>query len=730
MSASVVSVLVPVPLDGPFDYRLAEGEPPVSGTFVAVPFGGRELIGVVWDDRPARSLPEHRLKPLGAVLDAPPMPPAMRALIAELARETLAPRGAVLKLALSVPAALEPWPVKLAYRRAGEPTPGRLNRSRAAVFAALPEERSLAAPALAKAAGVGTGVVQKMVRDGLLNAVPVLDRPNWPRPDPERRGVELTPEQRTAADELCGLVAAGAGVGLLDGVPGAGKTEVYFEAVAAALRAGRRVLVLLPEIALSAQWLARFERRFGTPPAVWHSALTSAQRRKTWRLVAEGAIDVVVGARSALFLPLQELGLIVVDEEHDASFKQDEAVHYHARDMALTRARLERCAVVLASATPSLESAVAAGIVRGGPRPLAGWRHVALPGRHGGAAMPEVRLVDLRRDRPPRGGFLSPPLREALARNLGEGAQSLLFLNRRGYAPLTLCRGCGHRLACPNCSAWMVLHRLRGRLQCHHCGYAVPAPDHCPSCGSVGLLTASGPGVERLAEELAGILPKARLAVMTSDTAGDTKAATALVEAMESHAVDILLGTQIIAKGHHFPDLTLVGVVDADLGLGGGDLRAAERTFQLLYQVAGRAGREDRPGRVLIQTHLPEHPVMQALAVGDKDRFMAVELEERRFGEMPPFGRLAALILAGGDPERVKDEARRLARAAPETAGAIVLGPAPAPLALLRGRYRERLLVKADPGLDLPAWLRAWLGGIKLPGAVQLQVDVDPISFL
>jgi primosomal protein N' (replication factor Y) len=344
--------------------------------------------------------------------------------------------------------------------------------------------------------------------------------------------------------------------------------------------------------------------------------------------------------------------------------------------------------------------------------------------------MPEVRLVDLRRDRPPRAGFLSPPLREALFRNLADGAQSLLFLNRRGYAPLTVCRACGHRLACPNCSAWLVSHRLRGRLQCHHCGYAMSAPEHCPSCGAVGLLTASGPGVERLAEELAEILPKARLAVMTSDTASDAKAATAIVDAMESHAVDILVGTQIVAKGHHFPDLTLVGVVDADLGLGGGDLRAAERTFQLLYQVGGRAGREDRPGRVLIQTHLPEHPVMQALAVGDKDRFLAIELEERRLGEMPPFGRLAALIVSGGDAERVKAEARRIARAAPICDDALVLGPAPAPLALLRGRYRERILVKAAPELDLPGWLRAWLKPLKLPGAVQLQVDIDPISFL
>ncbi|MGD9507588.1 MAG: primosomal protein N' [Geminicoccaceae bacterium] len=730
MFASIVPVLVPVPLDGPFDYRLDVGDPPPPGSYVIVPFAGRELIGVVWDERPERSFPTHRLKAIAAVLDAPPMPAALRALVSEVAGETLSPRGAVLKLALSVPAGLEPWPERLVYRRVEPRRDARMTRQRELVLAALPGGTALPGPVLAKAAGVGTGVVQTMARDGLLEAVATVDRPSWPRPDPERQGVVLTPAQASAAERLRALVRERAGVALLDGVPGAGKTEVYLEAVAEALRSGRRVLVLLPEIALSAQWLARFERRFGAAPAVWHSGLTGAQRRRTWRLIAEGAIDVVVGARSALFLPLGDLGLIVVDEEHDASFKQEETVHYHARDAALMRGALERCPVVLASATPSLETAVAAGFVRGGSEARPGWTHVALPARHGNARMPEIALVDLRRDRPVRGGFLAPPLREALFRNLEAGAQSLLFLNRRGYAPLTLCRACGHRLACPNCSAWLVAHRLRGRLQCHHCGYGMTVPEHCPSCGAVGLLTASGPGVERLAEELGEILPKARLAVMTSDTASDTASAMALVEAMERREVDILIGTQIIAKGHHFPDLTLVGVVDADLGLGGGDLRAAERTFQLLYQVAGRAGREDRPGRVLIQTHLPEHPVMQALAVGDKDRFLAVELEERRIGEMPPFGRLAALIVSGGEAERVKAEARRIAQAAPPSDQVLVLGPTPAPLALLRGRYRERLLVKAAPELDLPGWLRAWLRPLKIPGKIILQVDVDPVSFL
>ena len=726
-SARTVPVLVPVPVDAPFDYRVLEGETLRPGTIVLVPFAGRRLAGVVWDRGGGRPVAEARLKPIDHVYDTPPLPAAVRGLIEHVARETLAPLGSVVRLALSVPAALEPWPARLAFRRGtGEPR----TRARTAVLAAL-GDGAMTAAELARVAGVGTGVVTGMARADLLEPVELIDRQVPQAPDPEAPGLALSPAQDRAAAALVGRVESGGfAVDLLEGVPGSGKTEVYFEAVAAALRRGRRVLVLLPEIALSAQWLARFERRFGVAPAVWHSALTPAQRRRTWRLVAEGALPVVVGARSALFLPLADLGLVVVDEEHDASFKQGDGVSYHARDMALARARLEGCPIILATATPAVETAVAAGAVQGGPPATAGWCHRLLPARHGDAVMPVIDLVDLRRERPPRGGFLSPGLRLALAQGLARGEQSLLFLNRRGYAPLALCRACGHRLACPNCSAWLVVHRLRGRLLCHHCGFGMPTPGHCPSCGAVDSLVPSGPGVERLAEETQALLPDARLMVATSDTVGSASAAADLVTAMEEKAIDVLIGSQIVAKGHHFPALTLVGVVDADLGLGGGDLRAGERTFQLLYQVAGRAGRESLPGRVMIQTHLPEHPVMQALAAADKDRFLGVELMERREGGMPPCGRLAAILVQGRDAEQVKKEARRVALTAPDDPGVTLLGPAPAPLALLRGRYRERLLVKAAAEIDLPAWLRRWLGPIKLPSAVMLAVDVDPYSFL
>ena len=576
---------------------------------------------------------------------------------------------------------------------------------------------------LAHLAGVGTSVVKTMASVGLLEAVERVVRRSFPQPDGGREGPVLSPDQQAAADGLVEKVRAHAfSATLLDGVPGAGKTEVYFEAIAAAVAARRQVLVLLPEIALTAQWLKRFEDRFGAPPAAWHSGLTSLERRETWRAIADGRVNVVVGARSALFLPFADLGLIVVDEEHDGSFKQDEGVIYNARDMAVVRARLASAPVVLASATPSLESVVNVKTGRYG--------EVQLPGRHGGHQLAAMSAVDLRRDPPARGRWLSPPVVEAMKATLAAGEQTLLFLNRRGYAPITLCRACGHGLECPQCSAWLVEHRFRRALVCHHCGHTEAPAQACKHCGAVDQFVACGPGVERLAEEALELFPEARLELFTSDSLMNRVEAEAAVERMIGGEIDILIGTQMAAKGHHFPNLTLVAVIDADLGLNGGDLRAAERTFQLLYQVAGRAGRDGRPGRALIQTHNPEHAVMQALVSGDRDRFVEVELADREAAAMPPYGRLAALIVSGPDPAAVDNVCEALARRAPHRDGVTVLGPSVAPMALLRGRHRRRFLLKTTRDIAVQPLLHAWLEQIGLPNSVRLQVDVDPYSFL
>ena len=722
-----VPVLVPLPLDTPFDY--AADLELRAGDYVEVPFGPRQVIGVVWDAAPERAVAGERLKPIRRRLDAPPMPHPLRQLIDHLARVTLHPLGSALKLALSVPAALEPPAPKLGLVAAAAVAGVRLSTARHKVLDALAAQSPQTAAQLVRATCVSAGVVQGMVKAGLLASAP-LPEPNDPPETSDRTASLLSPDQAAVATHLSAGLGRGHRVTLLEGLPGAGKTEVYLEAVAAALERGDQALVLLPEIALTTQVLERFARRFGRSPAVWHSEIGSAARRRLWRRIAEGREPIVIGARSALFLPLPALGLIVVDEEHDGSFKQDDGVAYQGRDMAIARGRFENCPVLLVSATPALETAC---LVRPPAGPGSGngaIDHLILPARHGGAAMPMVRLVDLRQDRPPRGAWLAPTLRTALHETLGAGEQALLFLNRRGFAPLTLCRACGHRLRCPNCSAWLVTHRLRRRLLCHHCGYGRAELDFCPACGTLDALVACGPGVERLAEEVAGLLPEARVAILTSDRPASPGEAAALLAAMRDHELDLLIGTQLVAKGHHFPDLTLVGVVDGDLGLSGGDLRAAERQFQLLYQVAGRAGRAARPGRVLIQTYLPEHPVMQALAAGDKERFYAEELAERRGAGLPPFGRLAALIVAGRDPTETRAFASALARSAPELPGLRVLGPAPAPIALLRGRHRQRLLVIAAPDIDLPDRLRPWLKGRRVPGSLRLQIDVDPYGFM
>ena len=727
-----VRVLLPLPLPAALDYRVSPGETaPEPGRFVRVTLGPRQLIGVVWQGEPDE-LAAERLKPITEVLPAPPLPAELCHFIDRVAAYTLSPPGMVLSMAMRSEAALlPPTPRRVcAITAAGtvalaeSPPSKRLTPGRRRVLEALRDRPAASIAETARAVGVGAAVVRGLIAAGLVAehlapaVLPRIEHPDW-----KTAGPVLSPAQAKAARRLVERVeTSGFHVTVLDGVTGSGKTETYFAAIAMALARGKQVLVLLPEIALSAQWLERFRRRFGANPVEWHSDIGQTQRRDAWRAVADGRARVVVGARSALFLPFPELGLIVVDEEHDLSYKQEDGVCYQARDMAVVRARLCAAPAVLVSATPSLETVANVEAGR--------YRRISLPTRHGGASLPGVAAIDMRVTPPERGKFLAPPLIEAIRETLGRGEQAMLFLNRRGYAPLTLCRHCGHRMACPNCTAWLVEHRVRGSLQCHHCGHAIPIPPECPACGAAHSLTPVGPGVERITEEAAARFPEARRLVMASDTMPGPEAAAAAAHAIEAREVDLIIGTQIVAKGWHFPHLTLVGVVDADLGLAGGDLRAAERTVQLLHQVAGRAGRAEAPGQVLLQTFTPEHPVMQALVAGDLDAFMAREAAQRRPGHWPPYGRLAALIVSADHAAVADGLARELGRAAPSGDGVTVLGPAPAPLSILRGRHRRRLLLKTRREIAVQPILREWLARVKVPHGARVEVDVDPVSFL
>jgi len=727
-----VQVLLPLPLPATLDYLAPEdGSFLEPGAFVRVPLGSRTLTGVVWDSVDS-GLRSDRLKDVLEILPVRGLAPDFRRFVERVATYTMAPPGAVLRMTMSVPEALRAPRARLvcALSAAGlaaladicPATP--LTPMRRRVLEVLRDGPPLPAADIARLAECGAGVVRDLVARGLVETRSVsAERIEGAVSGWRRSGPALSPDQSVAARGLVERIDQGVfGVMLLDGVTGSGKTETYFSAIAAALAAGRQVLVLLPEIALSAQWLERFRDCFGVLPAQWHSDVGRTARCGTWRAVVTGQARVVVGARSALFLPFADLGLIIVDEEHDPSYKQEEGVCYQARDMAVLRASLANIPIVLVSATPSLETVV--NVARGR------YQRVALPRRYAMAELPAVRLIDLRQQRIERGRFLSPPLVAELAATLAAGEQALLFLNRRGYAPLTLCRACGHRLRCPSCTAWLVEHRFTRHLLCHHCGHTEPVPAVCPECLTAKTLVPCGPGVERLSEEVADLFPMARTGLMVSDLLSGPQAAAALTQAMAEQRIDVLIGTQIVAKGYHFPMLTLVGVVDADLGLTGGDLRAAERTYQLLHQVGGRSGRAERAGRVVIQTFMPDQPVMKALAEGNRDRFLEAEATARRAARLPPFGRLAAVIVSAADPDSSDFVAQALSRAAPQLPGVIVLGPAPAPLAVLRGRHRRRFLVKSERHVNVQVVLRDWLSRVRLAGAARVQVDIDPYSFL
>ncbi|WP_339873856.1 primosomal protein N' [uncultured Brevundimonas sp.] len=718
----VASVLIPLPVAEAFDYEVPEALALQRGDQVTVPLGPRLIRGIVAEVRETTGS-NRRLKAVAGRVDDPRLPPRTVDFVEWAARWTLSPPGEMAAAALKGLRAPRPRPERR-VQRVGDRTPGRTTPARTAVLEAL-GGRMLAAADLARAAGVSAGVIKGLVDEGVLETVEITAETAFAAPDPDHAPATLNPDQAAAAAAITAATEAGGFAPfLLDGVTGSGKTEAYLEAVARTLRRdpAAQVLILLPEIALTQDLIARITARFGTAPAEWHSGVSPPRRRRVWEAVAAGACSIVVGARSALFLPYPDLTLIVIDEEHDGSFKQEDGLVYHGRDLAVARARIEGATVVLASATPSLETLWNA---EGGRY---GW--LKLAARHGTAVLPDISLLDLRRTPPDPQTWLSQPLREAIGETFARGEQSLLFLNRRGYAPVVLCRACGHRLTAPDTDSWLVEHRYTGRLVCHLTGFTMARPKACPSCGATDSLVAVGPGVERVEEEVRALFPEARTAVFSSDTVPDAKSARALIQSMVAGEIDILVATQAAAKGHNFPNLTLVGVVDADLGLRGGDLRAAERTFQLLTQATGRAGRADRPGRALLQTWTPDHPVLQALAAGDRDGFVAAELAEREAASLPPYGRLAALILSGENAVAVEATAQALAQAIPNAERLEVYGPADAPLGLIRGRRRKRLLVRADRDVDLQGFLRAWLARVKVPGSVRLTVDVDPYSFL
>ena len=719
----LVAVLTTQPLDRALDYKAPEGGCHL-GAYVEVPLGPRKVIGVVWGAGQG-DYDYNKIRSVIRVLDAAPMRSEMVSFLEKSAAYTLTPLSAMLRLTTRAPGLGDSPSMRKIYRR-GTGEPDRVTAARTKVLETLAEygDLSFTLKELAEMAGVTSSVIKGLVKQIVVHEEDSPRDLPFQRLDPDLPSKELTDDQAAGAAVLAAGVTSGDyGTTLLRGVTGSGKTEVYLEAVAAALRAGRQALVLLPEIALTAEFYTRVEARFGAKPAEWHSGATMTERRRIWRMVGQGQAQLVIGARSALFLPFQNLGLIVVDEEHDTSYKQEDGVLYNARDMAVLRASICGAHVVLASATPSLESWANAQAGK--------YAKLELTSRFGPAVMPTMGTIDMRTEGLPSDRWVSPTLKKEVDARLERGEQAMLFINRRGYAPITLCRACGHQIGCDDCDARMVEHRFLKRLICHQCGESKPMPTACPSCEAEDKMAPIGPGVERLGEEAHALWPDARIATLSSDMYGSARALKEEISGIAQGSADIIIGTQLVAKGHNFPKLTLVGVIDADLGLTGSDLRAAERTFQLMRQVAGRAGRAEAPGTALLQTYQPDHPVIRSILAGDEEGFWSAEAKERQQAGMPPYGRLAGIILSGPDVAAVFDAGNQLARndKALRDVGAQVFGPAPAPIARVRGRHRVRLLVKADKNVALQRALQVWVSQIILKGDLRLAVDIDPQSF-
>ncbi|MBV1865801.1 MAG: primosomal protein N' [Rhodobacteraceae bacterium] len=722
-AGELVAVLTAQPLDRLLDYKAPEGGV-FLGAFVEVPLGPRKVIGVVWGKGQGGYDPA-KIRPIYRAIDVPPMVEEMMSFLTRVGEYTLTPLSMMLRLATRAPGLTDP-PHMRRVLGLGRGEPNRMTPAREKVFAVLEDHDGLrfTLSELSSMAGVTSSVVKGLVKQGVVQEFETPSDMPYPFLDAQMAGKTLTGEQQRVAQalrlklrsrEYCTL--------LLKGVTGSGKTEVYLEAVAECLAQGRQALVLLPEIALTVEFLDRVEKRFGARPAEWHSGVTMTERRRCWRMVGAGKAQLVVGARSALYLPFQQLGLVVVDEEHDNSYKQEEGVLYNARDMAVLRASICGASVILASATPSLESWANADAGK--------YQRFDLAQRFGAAELPEMQAIDLREDGLEQGRWISSTLAGEVQKRLERGEQSLLFLNRRGYAPLTICRACGHQVGCDHCDARMVEHRFQKRLVCHQCGETKPLPEACPSCEVEGKMAAVGPGVERMAEEAEARFPDARIAVLSSDMSMTARALKERINAIARGEADIIIGTQLVAKGHNFPLLTCVGVIDADLGLQGGDLRAAEKTFQLIRQVAGRAGRSDKKGVAYVQTHQPDHPVIKAILSGEEEAFWKAEAQQRRMAGVPPYGRMAGIVVSGPDLSVVFDVAGYMARNAAglHAIGAEIFGPAPAPIARVRGRHRVRILVKAAKGVAIQGALARWRGNLKLPTNVRVSIDIDPQSF-
>ena len=732
-----VRVSVPIPqlnsknLKNEFDYLVTDSMSVQKGSVVQVSFANRIIWGIVYECSHTTEIEQAKLKPILSVSQVPPIDSVSLKFLEQVSEWTMAPFGQVLRMMLCVPNALSKDSPVFGYTvSSSQGDSKQLSKARQKVISWCQSNPPVSASLIAKETGVSSSTINSMLKAGLLEKLEITSELIQNKQGVSfslRKAIEaaskikLSEEQALAANKMAADNNR-FNVSLLDGVTGSGKTEVYFDVVKRQILEGHQNLILLPEIALTASWVNRFKKWFGFTPYIWHSGISMSHKKRIWREINAGFPAVVVGARSALFLPFSNLGVIVIDEEHDAGYKQEDQVIYHARDMAILRAKHAKCPVILATATPSLESWTNAQLGR--------YRHIMLENRYGAATMPDIQTIDLRKFRPPSGKWMSALLLAEIEERLKSQQQILLYLNRRGYAPLAVCSDCGVKQSCHQCDSLLVTHRLSNQLRCHQCGIAHPFKNKCQSCEQTDSIQLVGPGVERLAEEVYQLFPEARVSILSSDTLTNPSQMETTIQSIENGEVDIIIGTQMVAKGHHFPKLTCVAVIDGDLGLSGGDLRAGERTYQMLTQVAGRSGREQQAGSVFIQTSEPSHPVLQALRSQKRDDYFELELAQRENAHMPPFTRLAALIFSSMNETALAQYVKKLESQKPQFQNVFIYGPAPAPIYQIKGRFRVRFLINVPKQVNIQKIILDWHSRVDMPSIIKRQIDIDPYNFM
>lgn len=720
-------ILLPIIFDKSFSYYVNDAFNIEVGDVVLVNFMNRNCYGIVTKVEEELEKSNFKMKTILAKDDELKISPNLIKLIEFAASYNLAPKGLFLKLAISILNSSKIKENSQVFCKINKNPPQnvKITPKRQEIIDLFGKKSEILLSEIVNLAKTSSSTVNSLVKNGILTKEIkkiAQKREKFPEIEPNLFKLkELSSDQQNAADFLNKKIAQNQhSVTLVDGVTGSGKTEIYFNVISKILKEkSGQILILLPEIILVNQLIKRFENIFNFKPQIWHSKINNNQKRDIFYALNNGEIEILISTRSAIFLPFSNLKLIIIDEEHEASFKQEDIVNYHGRDMAIARAKFENIPVILSSATPSLETFVNAKSGK--------YEHLILKSKFFNNKKTQIELVDMKNSDLEKGCFISKELEKEMQNCLENKKQILLFLNRRGYAPLTLCKSCGHKISCKDCSSYMSYHQSLNKLICHHCGSESKFNIACENCEEEDSFVTLGAGVERIHEEVKSLFPLSKTALMTSDSLNNQEESTKIIEKIINNEVDVIIGTQIIAKGHHFPNLSLVGIIDGDSSFNNANLRAGEKSFQLLTQVIGRAGREKHPAKIFLQSYNINNLVFKYIIEQNRDDFFNLEIQNRQIMQMPPFGKMIAIIFISKNEDLAINCGKMIVSHFPNQENIEIFGPAPMPISKIRKNYYYRVLVKSDKKLNIQKLINNIISSFKTPNQVRIKIDVDPL---